>query len=550
MSEKIQTTVYVLEAKPEAKPARRWLAEGFPLLTLLVAFLHAFSLDPSLIDDAFISFRYSANLASGQGLVFNSGEHVEGFSNMLWTLLMAVAYKAKLSVPYASWVLGLVFMLLAVYATIKLIETLTGRKGVACLGGVALGLSTSFVASSLQGLETSLFAALLALAFLGLFTNWKFSNWLFIISLMLLSITRAEGMILSPIIVVFFLFKHRHKLISSRRPGLPIIQAALVPIFIGGVELWRILYYGEFLPMSVIAKRDGTSIPFKDMLTAWRAGLEYVIVGLGWQTLIFLLFSLIIIGTTLKVTWKTRGLFYLTSIITLSFALVVAISNRGDWMPYVRLLTPYFPVLVALFVVGISDLMSEFFGELNKGSYYVVLAWVAALLILQPATQTYYLHYNISSPDIFSQPGDKVGYILAENYQPGDVYANGLLGRISYYARPAPVVDMLGLTEPRIAKLHKPGSNFGKIDTKIIGQLRPTFICNNNWILLTDIVNSSKEQYVGVMSKQLIDQRIFIFIRADAAERLGKPLINSFGGELIEAQTAFTRLKELLPNGT
>src|SRR5215210_8303875 len=32
----------------------------------------------SVIDDAYISFRYAHNLAEGHGFVFNSGEYVEG----------------------------------------------------------------------------------------------------------------------------------------------------------------------------------------------------------------------------------------------------------------------------------------------------------------------------------------------------------------------------------------------------------------------------------------------------------------------------------------
>ncbi len=42
-----------------------------------------------LCDDAFISFRYVRNLLEGHGLVFNPGEHVEGYSNFLWVLELA-----------------------------------------------------------------------------------------------------------------------------------------------------------------------------------------------------------------------------------------------------------------------------------------------------------------------------------------------------------------------------------------------------------------------------------------------------------------------------
>ena len=40
-------------------------------------------------DDAYISFRYAHNLVEGRGLVFNPGERIEGFTNFLWTLVLA-----------------------------------------------------------------------------------------------------------------------------------------------------------------------------------------------------------------------------------------------------------------------------------------------------------------------------------------------------------------------------------------------------------------------------------------------------------------------------
>lgn len=46
-----------------------------------------------LVDDAMISMRYARNLVHGHGLVWNPGEApVEGFTNPLWTLLMAAVH--------------------------------------------------------------------------------------------------------------------------------------------------------------------------------------------------------------------------------------------------------------------------------------------------------------------------------------------------------------------------------------------------------------------------------------------------------------------------
>src|SRR5436189_992982 len=63
-----------------------WVALGAAIVWLLVREWHyAGWMD----DDAFISFRYAQNLAEGNGLVFNPGERVEGYTNFLWVLLLA-----------------------------------------------------------------------------------------------------------------------------------------------------------------------------------------------------------------------------------------------------------------------------------------------------------------------------------------------------------------------------------------------------------------------------------------------------------------------------
>src|SRR4029450_2282074 len=66
----------------------RWLRLGL-MASLVLLLAHALFYR-FLCDDAFISFRYAHNLASGQGLVFNPGfERVEGYSNFLWVVVLA-----------------------------------------------------------------------------------------------------------------------------------------------------------------------------------------------------------------------------------------------------------------------------------------------------------------------------------------------------------------------------------------------------------------------------------------------------------------------------
>ena len=79
-----------------------------PWLALL-AFL-AYGARRFLLDDAFISFRYARNLLEGNGLVWNPGERVEGYSNFLWVLELAGIWAATGVPPEeAAWWLSVAY---------------------------------------------------------------------------------------------------------------------------------------------------------------------------------------------------------------------------------------------------------------------------------------------------------------------------------------------------------------------------------------------------------------------------------------------------------
>src|SRR5262245_32333076 len=125
-------------------------------------------------DDAFISFRYARNLATGNGLVYNVGERVEGYTNFLWTVLLASLRHLDTDLPrVASW-LGRAFAL----ATPALLFLGTTRLGVlqpppslpvparwflAALAPLLLCLSEPWAAWAVGGLE-NVFSAFLVTA--------------------------------------------------------------------------------------------------------------------------------------------------------------------------------------------------------------------------------------------------------------------------------------------------------------------------------------------------------------------------------------------------
>ncbi len=50
-----------------------------------------------LFDDAMVSMRYAANWAEGDGLVWNPGERIEGYSNFGWTVVMGACHLLRWS---------------------------------------------------------------------------------------------------------------------------------------------------------------------------------------------------------------------------------------------------------------------------------------------------------------------------------------------------------------------------------------------------------------------------------------------------------------------
>jgi hypothetical protein len=75
-----------------------------------------------LFDDAMISMRYAWNFSHGAGLVWNAGERVQGYTNLLMTLIMSPATLAfdKSGAALAIQVLGVGFMLAIAYANMKI----------------------------------------------------------------------------------------------------------------------------------------------------------------------------------------------------------------------------------------------------------------------------------------------------------------------------------------------------------------------------------------------------------------------------------------------
>lgn len=167
-----------------------------------------------LVDDAFISFRYAHNLVSGNGLVFNPGERVEGFTNFLWTMLFIPILASHIPPGLASLAMSLlltqVTLALVWYGVCQLVAP---RFAIVAVGLLLLSPSFLVWCGRGSGLEVALFCALLAgasvLYLTQLFKNRTNLFWIGVL-FALAALTRPEGILVAMITLLF------HALVAHR----------------------------------------------------------------------------------------------------------------------------------------------------------------------------------------------------------------------------------------------------------------------------------------------------------------------------------------------
>lgn len=225
-----------------------WLV---PLALALASALVAAVAHLQVIDDAYISFRYAHQLAAGHGLVFNPGERVEGYTNLSWVLLMAVPTALGLPVATCAVVAGATFGLLAVIESWRICLRLGVPPRAAYAAALVPCLFPSFWGTMLNGLEGGLFAFLLMHTIRLVIT--RRSAVLAGLCGGLLFLTRPEGLVLAPLCVAYCIAQSRREAQATARAYYAGLVLPWLAVVIGATG-WRLLYYGSWVPNTVLAK--------------------------------------------------------------------------------------------------------------------------------------------------------------------------------------------------------------------------------------------------------------------------------------------------------
>jgi hypothetical protein len=309
---------------------RRLREEGLGLLLLalgVAGFLfESWELQPQF-DDAYISYRYAANLVEGHGLVFNIGEYVEGFTNLLWTLLVAGGIALGFEANVVAHALGLAsgVAVLAVTYVYARTQFSSAQAWIAALPVWIVVCFTSFARWSTSGLETPLFAASVTAALAALARGrigWATAG------VSLATLTRPEGAIVAAVVFGFHLA-------AAWRSGWrawtgPLAYAVLLVL----LTVFRLAYYGSPVPNTFYAKVPGVPIGF---------GLHYFLAFLR-DGAAFLLVPAAIAAIRERL-WRPGAAF-------IAAVAVYVVYVGGDTSSHFRFFVPVLPCLALLSVRG------------------------------------------------------------------------------------------------------------------------------------------------------------------------------------------------------
>lgn len=489
---------------PAAPPRRawpKWTAVGLVALLFAVwagVFIYRTSMmgidgqrHYCLFDDSMISMRYAWNLAHGNGLAWNPGERVEGITNLLMTLLMAVPTRLleKSAAVLSVQIAGVLTLLAVAFVTMRIGEALLaarGLRGSATLSALFFACALAYYPLdfwTLMGMETGLLALLLLAAVWVAFRIDGRAAWSPALALLLglAFVTRPDAAVPAALIML-----HRLYAIFRRRGWLRaiVLESAVIAAFVAAVSGFRWLYYGRITPNTYTLKVEGFTV------------MERLVNGLAFNDRF--LHSMIVPLAIAALVVAARPHRHATLVLGLLLSsMAYEVWVGGDAWPYWRINAPFVPATLALCAVGLVDVLRrvERQWRMRRGPALVRAVLIAGMVALLGFANTGFLgEMLLQRPAYWIEAHwQNVDTALALREVLKPTATVGVLwgGTIPYYSGLS-AVDFLGKSDAYVASLrpdqsrpwirprpdwrpYEPGHNKYDMVHSVI-ELQPTFV--------------------------------------------------------------------------
>jgi hypothetical protein len=411
----------------------RWLLVGAILLASLFFFVNR----RYYIDDALITLRYCRNLLEGNGLVWNVGERVEGYSNFLYLMVVAGFGALGVDLVSATRIVG-IGAYVGIVTVVYWYTADARRKGAAsraALPVISVLVSCPLIVWSIGGLEGTL-CALLAVSGVALIARHLFTNergglaWAGAL-LALATMTRMDGSLFLIASVLYLLVSNG---VRGGAPAVAVLVGAFLVVYCPYFA-WRCWYYGDLLPNTAYAK--GTSIDVHTLLH----GARFVLGILLRPPFIGVWIAVSAVAAWRGRTFSPRLAYFVTvSVVYMAFPVLAG----GDYMPAGRFMVPAIPILALALheALGTADFAH------SAGRAQVLGASLLACAALQAPDST--LNPALTESTAFL--GIIVGDYAERHWPRGSVVAVDPAGALPYAARSLRFIDMLGLNDRHIAR--------------------------------------------------------------------------------------------------
>ncbi|MBK8230137.1 MAG: hypothetical protein IT349_09780 [Candidatus Eisenbacteria bacterium] len=387
-----------------------------------------------LIDDAYISLRYAGNLAAGDGLVWNPGERVEGYTSFLWVVVLGLLHavtRIPLELLATAGSIGCGIGCLV--AVDRLATRLSRDRRPSSLPSLLLAAYLPLAFWGFSGMETALFVWLLlaflervAAAFDG--ESLRYRDGLLLAGGLLLC--RPEAYAYVPLLLSALARRDPRGLLRGAVGALTLAVPHLVV---------RRLFYGDFLPNTFYVKVDFSSAQLM------AHGISYLAEGA-------LPHLPLLVGAVWGLIRLRRGggprPQDLLLPLTLATALGIAVYTGGDHFRELR----FFLVPSAVLAVMAAPAAAA---TAPGSARWFRTAGAAGLAVALLLLTVYHRDLGRSSSLQFGAAITRrwraAGEWLRTQASPGDLLATPVAGAIPFVSG-LPTIDMLGLNDRVIAR--------------------------------------------------------------------------------------------------